>query len=111
MTTKANHQFLSNWLTRATSACEIVRDVDGPPSLRRSTLSRLQADRNAKIAIAYFDGVPIRKLAQQYAITSQQIYKILQRESATQGKTAMRQSRRKSQAAREAGQPVIGCTN
>jgi Mor family transcriptional regulator len=72
-------------------AYEIVRDVDGPraPSFGRR---RLHADRNAKIAAAYFNGVTMRELAQQYALTRQRVHKIVQRESARQGKTAMRQS-------------------
>jgi Mor family transcriptional regulator len=72
-------------------AYEIVRDVDGPraPSLPRSGLKqRLQADRNAKIAAAYFNGVTIRELAQQYALTFQRIHQIVQRESVGPGRRA-----------------------
>ena len=75
-------------------AYEIVRDVDGPraSSLGHRWLTRSQADRNAKIAAAYFNGVTIRKLAQQYGLTFQRIHYIVQRECARQGKTALRQS-------------------
>jgi Mor family transcriptional regulator len=67
-------------------AYEIVRDVDGPRASSRSPgRPRLHADRNAKIAAAYFNGVTIRELAQQYALTFQRIHQIVQRESARLG--------------------------
>jgi Mor family transcriptional regulator len=73
------------------TAYGIVRDVHGPraPWLPRSGLDdRLQADRNAKIAAAYFNGVTVRELAKQYAITFQRIHKIVQHESARLGRRA-----------------------
>ena len=60
----------------------IVRDVDGPRQ------SQLKADRNAKIAAAYCNGVMVRELAQRYALTFGQIRKIVQRESASLGRRA-----------------------
>ena len=70
-------------------AYEIVRDVDGPRApYPRGRLTRLQADRNEKIAAAYFNGVTIRELAQQYALTFQRIHKIVQREGTRQGEAA-----------------------
>jgi Mor family transcriptional regulator len=66
-------------------AYAIVCYVDGP----RASSPRLHADRNAKIAAAYFNDVTIRELAQQYALTFQRIHQIVQRESTRFGRRAL----------------------
>jgi Mor family transcriptional regulator len=68
-------------------AYEIVRDVDGPGAPSLGPRQRLKADRNTKIVAAYFNGVTIRELLQQYALTFQRIHQIVRREGARLGQT------------------------